>query len=142
MSDETLLHDLQCNHVAITVGREDKESIYSRAISEIERLTAELAEAGDGDTWREACKRVEAELATEKQANATLNESYGKACFKLVAAGYQLDAEKKANKILLAITETMNTAWQHDPPESGDTKWVRMRWMGRAEPRIVEEPVE
>jgi hypothetical protein len=28
-----------------------------------DRLKAELAAAGDGDTWREACGRVEAELA-------------------------------------------------------------------------------
>ena len=35
----------------------DKESD-----DEIKRLRAELHEAGDGDTWREACKRCEAEI--------------------------------------------------------------------------------
>jgi hypothetical protein len=30
---------------------------------EMVKIRAELAEAGDGDTWREACGRIEAELA-------------------------------------------------------------------------------
>ena len=40
MTDETLLHDLQCNHVAL---HRDGDTIYSRAIAEVQRLTAERA---------------------------------------------------------------------------------------------------
>lgn len=31
-----------------------------------------------------------------------------------------------------------NTSWPHDPPQGGDTKWVRLRWIGRQQSRIEE----
>ncbi len=39
-TDKELVHDLQCNHVALSTGRSvaDRETIYSRAIDEITRL--------------------------------------------------------------------------------------------------------
>jgi hypothetical protein len=39
----------------------------------------------------------------------------------------ELTAEQLANRVLLAVTERMNTAWQHDPPDPGDTKRVQLR---------------
>ncbi|MBM4094579.1 MAG: hypothetical protein FJ276_35015 [Planctomycetes bacterium] len=39
---------------------------------------------------------------------------------------------------LRAKLATFNTAWPHDPPEVGDTKWVRLRWIGRQQSRIEE----
>jgi chromosome segregation ATPase len=44
----------------------DAGAVWDRAYQELrqehEQLKAELAAAGDGDTWREACQRVEREL--------------------------------------------------------------------------------
>jgi hypothetical protein len=41
MSDNSLIHDLECNHRATGYA----VSIYSRALAEIDRLRAELAAA-------------------------------------------------------------------------------------------------
>ena len=57
--------------VELRAALESTKADYARYIndvrtaeeSEIERLRAELNAAGDGDTWRTACKRLEAELA-------------------------------------------------------------------------------
>ena len=44
------------------------------AADDIERLRAELHEAGDGDTWREACGRCEAEIKRLQAENKQLDK--------------------------------------------------------------------
>jgi hypothetical protein len=49
---DALMFDLQCNHSAITQGRESKESIYSRAMDRINRLQAII----DANLHRRCCR--------------------------------------------------------------------------------------
>lgn len=55
--------------------------------TECGHLQADLYEAGDGDTWREACKRVEGELEATRTDNTRL-----RGLLREVKNGYGLTA--------------------------------------------------
>jgi hypothetical protein len=72
VSDEILRHDLECNHRAVN---RPGPSIYSRAISEIDRLQAELKEATesrqrlilDNACWQAENRKLGNELAAKSE---------------------------------------------------------------------------
>jgi hypothetical protein len=72
VSDEILRHDLECNHRAVN---RPGPSIYSRAISEIDRLQVELKEATesrqrlilDNACWQAENRKLGNELAAKSE---------------------------------------------------------------------------
>ena len=57
-----------------------------------------------------------------------------------------LNRDNDELKAKLAAAEArlaeFNTEWQHNPPQIGDTKWVRMAWGGRMPVPIINDGLE
>lgn len=109
----------------------DKEWTYEEILN--------LFPDGDGSLVNplvRRCQQHEQEIERLRAADAYHRETIGK-------CNAHIQEQEVEIERLRAELAAFNTAWQHDPPQVGDTKWVRMRWHQPSGPMDwPEEPVE
>jgi hypothetical protein len=89
-------------------------------------LVNQLADAGDGDTWREACQRVEAELEQTREQLQALSDGVNRRCgedvsqLPLVSVDKIVKQFEEARALWTAAIEAEGTDWANEIVEAAE----------------------